>query len=223
MTLSQAIGRQFRHALDSSQVGTYPYRHWLLEETLPSAACDGIADLPMTPPVALETYGKRETNNASRTYFTPTLFAEHPVTGAVADAFQAPETTARIESLCGASLAGSFLRIEYCQDQDGFWLEPHTDIGVKRFTMLLYLSRGPGSEAWGTDVLESPDRLVATVSGRYNTALIFIPATNTWHGFHRRPIEGIRKSIIVNYVGPEWRSRHELAFPEAPIGASQPA
>ena len=38
-------------------------------------------------------------------------------------------------------LRDSHLRIEYCLDTDGFWLEPHTDIGAKLFTMLVYLSR----------------------------------------------------------------------------------
>jgi hypothetical protein len=47
--------------------------------------------------------------------------------------------------------------------------------------------------------------------------LIFIPANNTWQGFHKRPIQGIRRSLIVNYVGAEWRARHELAFPDQPV------
>ena len=36
-------------------------------------------------------------------------------------------------------------------------------------------------------------------------------------GKAERPIAGVRKSIIVNYVGPEWRSRHELAFPDEAV------
>lgn len=28
---------------------------------------------------------------------------------------------------------------------------------------------------------------------------------------------GVRKSLIVNYVKPEWRARHELAYPGAPV------
>jgi hypothetical protein len=27
---------------------------------------------------------------------------------------------------------------------------------------------------------------------------------------------GIRRSLIVNYVKPDWRSRHELSFPDRP-------
>lgn len=28
-------------------------------------------------------------------------------------------------------------RLEYAIDEDGFWLEPHTDIGIKKFTYLI--------------------------------------------------------------------------------------
>jgi hypothetical protein len=46
----------------------------------------------------------------------------------------------RVAKHFGASVGGSYLRVEFAQDTDGFWLEPHTDLGVKAFTMLLYLS-----------------------------------------------------------------------------------
>ena len=218
MSLSAAVGHQFRRCLESSKSEAAPYRHWLLDQALPLEACDGIAALPYTPPVVLETYGKRETNNASRSYFNAEAQVCYPVVNAVCQAFQSTETTRAIERVCGVSLTGSSLRIEYCQDTEGFWLEPHTDIGVKRFTMLIYLSTGPGSESWGTDVLADADTVVTTVPCRYNTGLVFIPGVNTWHGFRKRPIAGVRKSIIVNYVGPEWRARSELAFPVVPVG-----
>jgi hypothetical protein len=41
--------------------------------------------------------------------------------------------------------------------------------------------------------------------------MIFIAGENTWHGFSPRPINGVRKSIIVNYVTKEWRDTYELA------------
>jgi len=57
-------------------------------------------------------------------------------------------------------LTGTSLRIEYCQDCEGFWLSPHTDIGVKKFTMQIYLSNEPGSRDWGTDLLDEQKALV---------------------------------------------------------------
>ena len=37
------------------------------------------------------------------------------------------------------------------------------------------------------------------------------------HGFEPRQIDGVRKSVIVNYVTNDWRAREQLAFPDTPI------
>ena len=44
------------------------------------------------------------------------------------------------------------MRLEYAQDTDGFWLEPHTDLGVKLFTMLIYLPDSGEQNDLGTDI-----------------------------------------------------------------------
>ena len=197
---------------------TQPFRHWLLEGALPDAACAAIDALPVAPPRIADTLGKRETNNSTRLFFGQEQIAQYPVCGQIASALQSDAVTGRLETLCDVALGGGYLRIEYCLDTDGFWLEPHTDIGAKLFTMLVYLSAEPGCEAWGTDILDANMNLVATAPYRRNCGLIFIPAADTWHGFHRRQIEGVRRSLIVNYVKPEWRSRQELAYPQRPVG-----
>jgi hypothetical protein len=51
----------------------------------------------------------------------------------------------------------------------------------------------------------------------FNTAFIFIPGTDTYHGFEPRRIEGVRKSVIINYVTSEWRAREQLANPQQPL------
>ncbi len=207
----------FRHCLAQSERRDWPYAHWLLDRPLPLEACDAVVDLPFKPAVIEDTHGKRETHNALRCFFNAENRARFPVCESVASALQSPETVALIERTCDVDLTGTYLRIEYCQDTDGFWLEPHTDIGVKKYTMLIYLSQGPGSENWGTDVLDADHNLVATAPCRYNSGLIFVPGDNTWHGFHKRPIDGVRRSLIVNFVTDEWRNRHELCYPDAPI------
>jgi hypothetical protein len=214
---ADAVTASFLASLDFCDTDAYPFRHWLLDRVLPDAVCAAIDALPVVAPPIADTEGKRETHNSTRIFFGTPQRAAYPVCSAIASALQSDAVVRRVEQCCDVVLGGSFLRIEYCLDTDGFWLEPHTDIGAKLFTMLVYLSDDPGSEAWGTDLLDGPDRLVATMPYRRNSGCIFIPATNSWHGFHRRPIAGVRRSLIVNYVGPEWRSRHELAFPEQPV------
>jgi hypothetical protein len=217
MSDAGAVAATLLSCLDCSEAATYPYRHWLIHGVLPEDTCAAIDALPLNPPPIGDTMGKRETHNSSRLFFGAEQRALHPVCDALASALQSHTVARRLESRCGTVLAGSFLRIEYCLDKEGFWLEPHTDIGAKLYTMLVDLSDEPGSEAWGTVVLDGPETLVATTPYVRNGGLIFIPAADTWHGFHRRPIVRVRRSLIVNYVRPEWRSPHELAFPDRPV------
>jgi hypothetical protein len=194
-----------------------PYRHWLLEDALPPAMARGLANLPVPVVETGDTRGRRETNNSTRVFLSPDFQRRHAVAADFAAAFQNPANVAALAKLTGAPLAGGYLRIEFCQDTDGFWLEPHTDIGAKLFTMLFYLSDVPQAEGWGTDIYETPEKHLGAASGAFNRGLVFVPGNDTWHGFRRRPIEGVRKSIIVNYVKDEWRARGELAFPESPV------
>ncbi len=195
----------------------FPYPHWLLEQVLPEPALASLSALPLAAPEIEDTQGRRETHNSSRLFFGPQEQARFPVCAALAAALQGRDCVARLESLTGARLGGSYLRVEYCQDRDGFWLEPHTDIGAKFFTMLIYLNDPPPGEDWGTDIYETPEKRLGPAPSGRNRGLVFIPGPASWHGFARRPITGIRRSLIINYVTPEWRSRHELSFPGQPV------
>jgi hypothetical protein len=214
---TQTVGSAFLASLNGCKNGLYPFRHWLLDHMLPDDTCAALDGLPVAPPKIEDTAGKRETHNSSRLFFGKEQRGSYAVCDDIAAALQSKAVVGQLEKSCMVALDGTYLRIEYCLDTDGFWLEPHTDIGAKLFTMLIYLSDEPGSEAWGTDLLDGPDKLVATTPYRRNHGLIFIPSTDSWHGFHRRPIHGVRRSLIVNYVKPDWRSRHELAFPDRPV------
>lgn len=203
-------------SLDGAQGGTIPFRHWSFDTALPAKTLVTIAALPFAPPVAVAA-GRREIINSTRVFFSTETCARFPVCAAVAATLQNEIVVERLQALCDIDLGRSFLRIEYCQDTDGFWLEPHTDIGAKLFTMLIYLSTEGGVEDWGTDLMNPAEDVLVTVPYRANTGIIFVPGSDTWHGFRKRTIAGIRRSLIVNYVKPEWRSRHELAFPDRPI------
>jgi len=161
--------------------------------------------------------GKREKHNATRTYFDAGNRAAFKTVEAAAQAFQKRDMTRAIETLFSTSLAGTYLRMEYAQDIDGFWLQPHSDLGVKVFTLLLYLSDDPSHAELGTDIYDADKNHVGVSPFASNSAMIFVPSDNTFHGFERRPISGVRKSLIINYVTDEWRAREQLAFPDTPI------
>jgi hypothetical protein len=172
--------------------------------------------LPFEAPPLDGVSGSREIHNNTRRYIDPQAIADRAVCRSLAEAFQDAATVAAIEAVTGARLGGCCLRIEYAQDTDGFWLQPHTDLGVKRFTLLYYL--GPdGQPDLGTDIYVD----AATWSHRApftpGGALAFVPSDRTWHGFEPRPIPVVRKSLIVNYVTDAWRAREQLAYPDRPV------
>ena len=193
-----------------------PYRHWILSETLPARLAQALDALPFAPPDLHGVSGSREVHNNTRRYIDQAAIAAHPVCRSVAEAFQDPRTVALVEKVTGAHLADCCLRIEYAQDTDGFWLQPHTDLGVKKFTLLYYLS--PETDAdLGTDVYADADTWSHRAPFKPGMAMAFVPSNNTWHGFAPRPIPVVRKSLIVNYVTAEWRAREQLAYPESPV------
>ena len=194
-----------------------PYRHWLVDGCLPAGAIDDIIGLPFPAPALDGVSGKREVHNATRKYFDVENRAKFPVIDAISDAFQAPAVTRDIESVFGTKLGGTYLRIEFAQDTNGFWLEPHSDLGVKVFTLLLYVSKDASHADLGTDIYDADKRHVARSPFVPNGAMVFVPSNITMHGFEPRRIEGVRKSVIVNYVTNDWRAREQLAFPDQPI------
>lgn len=195
-----------------------PYTHWILSDVLPDEVAREFADFPIhTPEEVNYDIGTRASNNAIRGHFGPSRLAICPLCVDLATAFQDEDVVKTIEKVCDVDLSGTYLRIEYAQDRDGFWLEPHTDLGVKKFTMLIYLSDDEGSEKWGTSIYSDKDNFVYDSPYACNLALVFVPSDDTWHGYEPRKMEGVRKSLIVNYVTDEWRSREELSFPNQPI------
>lgn len=192
---------------------TRPFDYWLLDLVLPVEDVEAISGLPIDPPRGAIFNGKRETNNSTRVYFTPENQEKFPVCRRVANAFNDPRVRSAIERMTGTDLSDGHLRIEYCQDAPGFWLEPHTDIFVKKFTMLVYLLDDAALRMAGTDIHEGPPDYKYVASAPYgkNLGVIFIPHAHSWHGAGHHHFEGIRKSIIINYVTSDWRDKWELA------------
>lgn len=214
-----SVRGRFLDSLSTATVTEAPYRHWSLAEMFPADVVGALSELPFPVPDLEGVSGARELHNNTRCYFDPENNALHPVCGAVAEAFQDPVTVGAIMDATGALIEDCFLRIEYAQDIDGFWLKPHTDLGVKKLTLLYYLADAPGQDELGTDIYADADRWTKRSPFTPNTAMMFVPSNNTWHGFEPRAIKGVRRSVIINYVTDEWRAREQLAYPTPVVRA----
>ena len=207
------VADAFLGCLARSRHVTKPFDYWLLKDILPTVDVEALLALPLSAPDNPVFNGRRETNNAQRIFFTAENQQTFPVCRRIADGFKDARVRAAIAAETRADLSDGHLRIEYCQDGPGFWLEPHTDILVKKFTMLVYLLDNPALVTAGTDIHEgSPDfKYVATAPYGRNLGVIFIPSANSWHGVGHHPIKALRKSLIINYVTSAWRDKWELA------------
>lgn len=206
-------------ALHSAREYQTPYRHWFIDALLPPPVVDELLTVEARAPDLGGVSGKRELHNQQRTYFDQATMAEYSAMAAVAAAFQSMPMVSRLAAFFGADLDQTFLRIEYAVDTTGFWLQPHTDLGVKRLTILHYISDTPGQDDLGTDIYDADRVWAKRTPFKPNSALAFVPGDNTYHGFEERPISGTRKSLIINYVTDDWRDREQLAFPDRPVRA----
>jgi len=214
---AERVAAAFEAAVAKRQSFDRPYRHYLLDNVFPADVSEELAHLPFAPPVLNGVSGKRELHNDQRSYFDAEGVARFPVMRGVAEALQSIRITRLIHDVFAAPIDDTFLRLEYAQDVDGFWLQPHTDLGVKKFTCLIYLSEGPGHDKLGTDIYETPERHFGVSPFKRGSAMIFVPGDNTWHGFEKRPIEGMRRSVILNYVTHDWRAREQLSYPDQTV------
>lgn len=205
--------RDLWSSLDQAPMQSEPYPHHVLNNLFDPQLIDGILDLPFEPLNLDYTAGTREQFNTVRRYITPEITEHYEAAQRVAEAFLDPAVIQKLESMGGICLKDSLLRIEYAIDADKFWLKPHTDLGVKLVTMLIYLSKDEDAATWGTDIYKDADNFHSTVPYQSNRALLFFPTDKTWHGFEPRSINGIRKTLIVNFVTQAWLNRQELVHP----------
>lgn len=219
VTDAAEVAAHFSEVLRAARPDDVPYRHWKLRDVLPEGLARAIIELPIAPPVVPEHDGTRESFNEKRTFFTPALRQLYAPVAALTQGLQRPEVARLVEKTCGIRLAGAHLRIEYIQDTDGAWLQPHPDIPDKLFSMVVYLFTGPHAKDWGTDIYDAEKKWAGRASGAFNSGVIFIPARNTFHGFDKRPIVGVRRLMEINYV-QRWRDRAQLAFPDVPVLAA---
>jgi hypothetical protein len=142
---------------------------------------------------------------SGRYFFTPDKL--DMTTLRVVDFFRT--NTPAFESEFGYDLSDSYMRIELAQDDSNFWQVPHIDTLEKRITIIVYID---GEGDLGTDLYSSPDEDYHTrLEWKHNRCFVFKTDETKWHGFTKRPFEGKRKVLLINYVDKDnWRSKDQV-------------
>ena len=190
---------------------TDPFDHWVYNEVLPIEIAEDLLKLPIETPKISFYSGKRETNNSTRVFLNKENCSKYNCMQDVVNVFNDPNIILQLSNICGKNLTKGKLRIEYTMDTGSFWLEPHLDIKEKMITFLIYLSKDPSSNEWGTTIYKSDLTFHSKAPYKQNLGLMFMADENTWHGVPEQNIQGIRRNLIINYVTNDWKSVHELA------------
>jgi len=142
--------------------------------------------------------GARTTNN-NRFFVDKDNMSDNFTLARVVDFFLRDEIIDMFESESGKTIRGNYLRVEFIEDKEKSWLEPHVDISEKLMSFLVYLNNTDESEDIGTALYDSNKKYVTTVPYIDNTGFYFYPDTDTWHGLESVKIKERRRAVMVNY------------------------
>ena len=196
--------------LENYELYSSPFRHYICNgNSLPDAAAREVA--------ALSKPSELTAKNGSRADYKERIFLRSaeksnygPELQSFLDYLVSQEFRKECDSNLGIDLLGAEIRAEVVCDVDGFFQVPHTDVGDKRITWLTYLGTVDENGDVGTDIYNDDHSLAKTAPWGFNNGLIFVPNSNTWHGFPKgRKINGYRKVLIINFVD-NWKSREEI-------------
>ncbi len=137
------VAESFLACLARARHVTEPFDFWLLDGALPEEDIDAISSLPSPLlPTWSSTAGARPT--------TPHACISAPRHGKPIRCAVVWSTASRTRASSpanakgtGTKLAGTRLGSSIARTSPGSWLEPHTDIAVKKFTMLVYMLDDP--------------------------------------------------------------------------------
>lgn len=203
------------NSINTSKTYNKPYKYWVFKDFLEQDVLDKILELDA--PIGGNGYNNTrnvDNDETQRTYLKESTIKKYPVFKTIEDIFTNDSFKKSLETKLGIDLKKyPYLRSEFVQDISPFCLTPHTDETIKACTILIYLSKDMDSESMGTELYENEDMSGLTVKAPFisNTGYIFLPdGKTTWHGIKEVKFEGVRKVLIINYVGPGWRDTHQL-------------
>ena len=147
--------------------------------------------------------GQRSSANQFRMFVTR---SHTPEIAGLFENFNTNESRDYFTDLTGVDCSAGLLRIELCQDSPGFWLQNHVDIPEKLITLQIYL--GAGRRGWGTKLLWPTGDI--TVPFEHNTGWLSHQNARVLHGVPEKTVDGVRKSVIINYVSGDWADVDQL-------------
>lgn len=139
------------------------------------------------------------TTNSNRFFVDKENMWSNSTLKKIVDFFLRDDIILMFEQESGKTIRGNYLRVEFIEDREKSWLEPHVDIDEKIMSFLLYLNNTNESLNIGTSLYNNKKELVTTIPYINNTGFYFYPSSNTWHGLESVSIKQRRRAVMVNY------------------------
>lgn len=177
--------------------GRSPFKHYVFNNFF----CD--KELKEIDNIVLDEHsasldGARTTNN-NRFFVNKDNINDNYTLSRIVDFFLRDETIEMFEKESGKKIKGNYLRVEFIEDREKSWLEPHVDINEKLMSFLVYLNTTNECMSIGTALYNSKKQYVKTVPYINNAGFYFFPSDDTWHGLESVKIKERRRAVMVNY------------------------
>lgn len=128
------------------------------------------------------------------------------------------KTINKFKELFNLNFENIKVRLELVRDTNNFYLYPHLDNKKKKIlSLLIFLNNNSQPLDSGTDIYEVKNEYknnpldivksdfkffntIDSIPFKNNTALIFSPTDNSWHGLNKNKLFDDRRVIMVNYI-----------------------
>ena len=138
-------------------------------------------------------------SNQNRFFITKSNIKNNFIFERIIDYFSRSGVIEMFEKESKNIIKGNYLRVEFLEDKESSWLEPHCDIEEKLLSLIIYLNDTDEDEKNGTVLYDEDMKKVKTVPFIDNSGFYFFAGKNTWHGLEPIKIKESRKAIMVNY------------------------
>lgn len=174
-----------------------PFDHYTFENVFCEKELTSINSIKLEDNAA-HLDGARSTNN-NRFFVNSTNINDNFTFERIVEYFLRDDVIEMFEEESGKKIRGNYLRVEFIEDKEKSWLEPHVDIEEKIMSLLIYLNNTNENYDIGTSLYDNNKKFVTTVPYIDNTGFYFYPSDNTWHGLESVNIKKRRRAIMVNY------------------------
>lgn len=181
----------------NKQHSNVPFDHYTFTDFFCEKELTGIDSIKLQDHSA--SLNGARTTNTNRFFVDSENMQNNSALKRIAEFFLRDENINMFEKESGRKIRGNYLRVEFIEDKEKSWLEPHVDIEEKIMSLLVYLNNTNELESIGTALYNENKEYVKTVPYINNTGFYFYPGKNTWHGLESVEIKERRRAVMVNY------------------------